>query len=198
MRIRRNSSFAEFSPEHLIIMHDKALDLGYSSNLPAPNWMTKGLTPNWEIYDLGVPIMSSNKTPNWLTKEVYHRELKLWELDMAELVLPIVEKWAGHNNLTLYESYSTGIRVARKYTLNPTELNVHKFNLAKKIISTMEDEHLTTTRDEVRFAIYTIQAAINTGATFHWTAATEIASPYRLKTLLFKRLDRVSPWWIDP
>lgn len=57
MRIKHNSD----RKQETLIMHDKALDLGFTTLQPPPNWMTEGKTPNWNrlLYFI----------PDWMTEQ---------------------------------------------------------------------------------------------------------------------------------
>lgn len=70
MRVKRNS-FGGYKvqaiEDHVAIMHDKALDLGYSSKESPPNWITNNKTPNWDL--VFTP-------PRWLATDTMNKVFK--------------------------------------------------------------------------------------------------------------------------
>lgn len=80
MRVKRNNSDRA---ETLSVMHDKALELGFTTAKPPPNWMTENKTPNWN--------WSLNICPPWIKTEEYQKVLLDWinEFNLPEYIKPL-------------------------------------------------------------------------------------------------------------
>jgi hypothetical protein len=230
MRIRRNSNgFMEFSPEHLMVMHDRALDLGYSSDKPAPNWITEELTPNWDItpkdvqsgfnppWLSGLSSHSGTGVPQWSKHvlTVWKTELRLWACDVGETVIPLWENWARETRPELVNVCREAVEASRAYIVNPTKSNKNKLTTASGAATRVayadyyRYEHVRTTASaatSVTAASLAASAAANTSIVdaYNVTIAARAAATASGQTVavyyieLYKRLDRVSPWWVGP
>jgi hypothetical protein len=69
MRVKGNNSNRA---EALAVMHDKALDLGFTANKLPPNWITENKTPNWDW------LLHVHVCPPWLKPIEYQRVFYEW------------------------------------------------------------------------------------------------------------------------
>lgn len=204
------------SAEKASVAGDRAIELGYEPVIVDG----MALSPAWGI---DTDAVRYDEPPEWLDKEAWRRELRLWACECAERVLPFWTDWAEDHEPRHLDAPRNAIEVARKYARKEATLSQlddahwHSGNAswdagapeyqyspqarsasnaawAASLACTWDKAHAGGPETAAACAI-TARSAVENATHFERDAAiaAERAAQHRA---LAERLDRVAPWAI--